>query len=72
MSKTKRDRYGNPLDCSMTRIRKETLRKMQLVASFKNCTLTDYLDHLMNTQGARDLREMADAMAKLHLPNGEL
>jgi hypothetical protein len=61
----KRDKHGNPTDCTMTRVRKETLRKMQIVAAFKNITLTDYIDHLMSTQGVRDIHEMADAMSKV-------
>lgn len=60
-----RDKHGNPTDCTMTRVRRETLRRMQLIAAFRNITLVDYIDHLMSTQGSKDFHDMADAMAKM-------
>lgn len=48
----------DPEDTSTMRVRRKTLRLMQIIAAWKNLTLTDYLDHLMRHQGDKDLEEM--------------
>lgn len=67
MKQTPRDKHGNPTDCTMTRIRRDTLRKMHLIAAFKNITIVEYLDHLMATQGSKDFHTMADEMSKMKI-----
>jgi hypothetical protein len=40
------------------RVSRKTLRLIQIVAAWKNLSLSEYVDHLVRTQGARDIDEM--------------
>jgi|GEM_PF-1782229 hypothetical protein len=45
-------------ETTTVRVRRKTLHLMQIIAAWKNLTLTDYLDHLMREQGTKDLDSM--------------
>jgi len=52
-------------DTTTVRVRRKTLRMMQIISAWKNVTLTEYLDHLMRIQGAKDIDEMKNNIHKL-------
>lgn len=52
-------------DTTTVRVKRKTLRLMQIISAWKNITLSDYLDHLMRIQGAKDLDEMKNNIHKL-------
>ena len=60
-----RDKHGNRTDLSTIRVRVETSRRMQLAATFLYMSVSDYVDHLMSTQGAKDFQEMVKAVVKM-------
>jgi len=60
-----KDKHGNRTDLSTIRVRVETSRRMQLAATFLHMSLSDYMDHLMATQGAKDFHEMVNAVIKM-------
>jgi hypothetical protein len=55
--KTPPDNSGDD-ETTTVRVKRKTLRLMQIIAAWKNVTLTDYLDHLMREQGSKDLEQM--------------
>jgi len=56
---------NEPDDTTTVRVRRKTLRMMQIISAWKNVTLSDYIDHLMRTQGSKDLDEMKNNIHKL-------
>lgn len=49
------------------RVSRKTLRMMQIIAAWKNISLSVYLDHLVKTQGAKDLADMKIGVSELNI-----
>jgi|688.fasta_scaffold1523574_1 hypothetical protein len=47
------------------RVSRKTLRMMQIIAAWKNISLSVYLDHLVKTQGVKDLADMKIGVSEL-------
>ena len=58
------DKSGDD-ETTSVRVRRKTLHLMQIIAAWKNLTLTDYLDHLMREQGTKDLDSMKKSIHTL-------
>ena len=54
-----------PTETTTVRVNRKTLRLMQIISAWKNCTLCEYVDHLVRTQGQKDIEEMKKGVSNL-------
>lgn len=47
------------------RVSRKTLRMIQIIAAWKNLGLSEYVDHLIKTQGMKDLEDMKKGITDL-------
>lgn len=47
------------------RVSRKTLRMIQIIAAWKNLGISEYVDHLVKTQGAKDLDDMKKGITNL-------
>jgi len=52
-------------DTTTVRVSRKTLRLMQIISAWKDCTLCEYVDHLVRTQGQKDIEEMKKGVSNL-------
>lgn len=49
------------------RVSRKTLRIIQIIAAWKNLNLSEYVDYLIKTQGAKDLVDMKKELSEFDL-----
>jgi len=47
------------------RVSRKTLRMIQIIAAWKDLGISEYVDHLVKTQGAKDLDDMKKGITSL-------
>jgi len=47
------------------RVSRKTLRMIQIIAAWKNLGISEYVDHLLYTQGGKDLDAMKKGISEL-------